>query len=131
MAIQFTRKEREIINAAFARIEYAADVADWSMGGRLRDALSYERKQRGGNVTLAKSLIVRQFDAGLNKGTSRTFGRTADELYRLSPGMATAYMMGAEVSTRESLRGVMNGWMELAQAADAAHEAMSSRILEG
>ena len=131
MPISFTRTERNTINAAFDRIDYVAQVSDWSMSGRLKDALSYERKQRGGNVILAKSLIVTAFDDGLHNGTSRVSGKTADELYRLSPGIATAYMMGAEVSTRDHLRGVMSGWMEMAQAAREAHEAMSARVLEG
>lgn len=118
----YTAAERRIIDNAYSAVCYAADHMGHSQPAALRDALKYERRQRG-SVTVAKALIVAGFANG------RKHNPTAADLACISNGIMAATVVGAD-SRRFDGRSI---WLvnvnETAKAAAAAHEAYMARNL--
>ena len=87
--MEYTRKEREAIRAGWAQLSYLAESDRIDTERELKDALKYERKQRG-SLTVAKALIIRDFVEGnVNPNTP------AHVVYGRSPGLQWAFLYGA------------------------------------
>jgi hypothetical protein len=132
--IEFTKAETATINAAYRSIAYLCSCTNWSDAGQWRDAEKLERKQASAgekNIgTWARAMIVKGWAEGLDDPD-----RTARAIYHIRPGYLSAFLLGVRHAV-ERAGDDYNGPMvaearELCNAAIAANEAHTRRIVEG
>ncbi len=100
--MEYTRKEKAAIDAAYTYLEY---LAGYDMGGpgRLHECLKYEKAGRDG-LTIAKLLLVENAWRGVENFRDGQ-ELTASELYRFSRGCAYARMFGGDLARRAAQYG--------------------------
>ena len=131
--IEFTKAERAAIDAAYRSIAYLCSCTNWSDAGQWRDAEKLERKQAAAgekNVgTWARAMIVKGWAEGLDNPD-----KPARDIFWIRPGYLSAFLLGVRHAV-ERAGDDYNGPMvaearDLCQAAIAANEAHTARILE-
>lgn len=125
--VDFTRKERLIIESAWSALEYCAE-ASHSTQGELADALKYETgsKTAGRPRIWAKALIVDAYVEG-------RYGATEDRrkwLYQaagISRGIRYGYLLACGNTFRGEMEGHVNLQVKCRAAVDAYNAACTRR----
>lgn len=117
---KYTKREREIINAAWDNLLHYASCTDWTAEHMLKNALKSERRETT-CITSAKGLLCKSFMEGFEQNP------TAADLYGVRSGCRSAMIAGAYLPPRyEATEAFFNSLHHAA----IAHETALCRSLD-
>jgi hypothetical protein len=126
---QFTRPERDSIDAAYRAIHYLAGCTNWSDGPALADALKLERRETG-DMTAAKAMVCKAWH---EEATNPD--KPARAFHWVRPGYLRAFLLGvghaADRVASDYTGPMVAKALDLCPAAIEANEAHTRRIVEG
>lgn len=125
---QFTKAEREAINAAWQAVRHLCDCTNWGDGPAWREAEKLERRETG-NATAARAMICKAWFEGLENPD-----RPAREFHWIRPGYLKAFLLGVrhacERAGTEYNGPQVEEARQLCPAAIAANDAHTRRFVE-